>query len=60
VFDVGNNRFRVIARINYGHSKLFALRVMDHAEYDKQGWVDSCGCHRPPPMGNIGRLKPKR
>ena len=26
VFDVGNNRFRVIARINYGHGKLFVLR----------------------------------
>jgi hypothetical protein len=23
--------------------------VMDHKEYDKQLWVDNCGCHKPPP-----------
>jgi hypothetical protein len=23
--------------------------VMDHADYDKQNWIEDCGCHRPPP-----------
>jgi mRNA interferase HigB len=60
VFDVGGNRFRVIARINYEHGKVFVLRVMDHSEYDKQRWIDDCGCHRPPPRPTGARLKAER
>ena len=48
-FDVGNNRFRLIGRVNYEYGILYILRVMDHAEYDKKRWVDQCGCHKPPP-----------
>jgi mRNA interferase HigB len=49
VFDVGNNRFRLIGRVNYAKGIVYVLRVLDHAEYDKKRWVDSCGCHKPPP-----------
>jgi mRNA interferase HigB len=49
VFDVGNNRLRLIGRINYTRGILYVLRVMDHVEYDKQRWVDDCGCRKPPP-----------
>lgn len=49
VFDVGNNRFRLIGRVNYAARRLYVLKVMDHAEYDKQRWIDECGCHEPPP-----------
>jgi mRNA interferase HigB len=49
VFDVGNNRFRLIGRINYYAHIISVLKVMDHAEYDKKSWVDSCGCNDPPP-----------
>jgi mRNA interferase HigB len=49
VFDVGNNRFRLIGRVNDAAGKLHVLKVMDHAEYDKAKWVDECGCHEPPP-----------
>lgn len=49
VFDVGNNRFRLIGRVNYAKGILYVLRVMDHAEYDKKRWVEDCGCHKPPP-----------
>jgi mRNA interferase HigB len=49
VFDVGNNRFRLIGRVNYARGIVYVLRVMDHAEYDKKLWVDDCGCFRPPP-----------
>ena len=49
VFDVGNNRFRLIGRVNYAKGILYVLRVMDHAEYDKNLWVDDCGCNKPPP-----------
>jgi mRNA interferase HigB len=49
VFDVGNNRFRVIGRVRYTTGRLYVLRVMDHEEYDKKPWADECGCHKPPP-----------
>jgi mRNA interferase HigB len=52
VFDVGNNRFRIIGRVNYQKGIVYVLKVMDHREYDKKLWVDVCGCHKPPPAKN--------
>src|SRR5437016_3859224 len=53
VFDVGNNRYRLIGRVCYakggGAGRIYVLRVMDHREYDKGKWVDDCGCYSPPP-----------
>jgi len=49
VFDVGNNRYRLIGRVNYARGIVYVLKVMDHAEYDKNRWPDDCGCHKPPP-----------
>lgn len=49
VFDVGNNRYRLIGRVNFVRGIVYILRVMDHLEYDKGRWVDECGCHQPPP-----------
>ncbi len=39
IFDVGGNRFRLVARISYETQKLYVLRVMTHKEYDKGLWV---------------------
>jgi mRNA interferase HigB len=49
VFDVGNNRFRLIGRVFYAAGKLYVLKVMDHEEYDNGRWIDDCGCYEPPP-----------
>jgi mRNA interferase HigB len=49
VFDVGNNRFRLIGRVNFAKGIIYVLRVMDHLEYHKRRWVDQCGCNQPPP-----------
>jgi mRNA interferase HigB len=49
VFDVGNNRYRLIGRVNYRKGIVYILRPMDHTEYDRGRWVDDCGCHKPPP-----------
>ncbi len=49
IFDVGNNRFRLIGRVFYAAGKLYVLKVMDHQEYDKGRWIDDCGCYEPPP-----------
>jgi mRNA interferase HigB len=48
VFDIGNNRYRLIGRVFYPR-KLYVLRVMDHEEYDRVPWASQCGCHSPPP-----------
>jgi mRNA interferase HigB len=49
VFNVGNNRYRLIGRVNYRTGIIYTLKVRDHAEYDKATWADECGCHQPPP-----------
>jgi mRNA interferase HigB len=57
VFDVGNNAFRLIARVIFDKGRVFVLKVMDHGEYDKRDpknkskskWEDECRCHEPPP-----------
>ena len=51
VFDVGNNRFRLIARVFFETRTLFVLKVMDHEEYDEDHWPDECECHKPKPPG---------
>jgi mRNA interferase HigB len=55
VFDAGNNRYRVIARINYERGKVYVLKVMDHAEYDKKSSVNDCGCYQPAPKARRTR-----
>ena len=50
VFDVGNNRFRLIGRVRFAGGIVYVLKVMDHTEYDARNWADECGCHRPPPV----------
>lgn len=49
VFDVGNNRFRLIGRVNYRVGIIYILAAMDHEEYDRDDWPKACGCHEPPP-----------
>ena len=62
VFDVGNNRYRLIGRVNSARGILYVLRVMDHREYDRNLWVDDCGCHKPPPKrpGAAPKAPPER
>ncbi len=57
VFDVGNNRFRLIARVNFVKGIIYVLKVMDHLEYDKGHWADGGGCHQPPPKGPAAAKK---
>lgn len=56
VFDVGNNRFRLIGRVNFKQGIIYVLKVMDHAEYDSTTWADDCGGHEPPPK-KLARAK---
>src|SRR5262245_39867758 len=49
VFNIGGNKYRLIARIRYWTQKVFVLKVMSHREYDEDRWKDECGCLKPPP-----------
>lgn len=35
VFDIGGNKFRLVAFVSYAQGKLYILRVMTHKDYDK-------------------------
>ncbi len=34
VFNVGGNKIRIVAEINYKHSRVYIRHVLTHAEYD--------------------------
>ena len=38
VFDIGGNKYRLIAEVNYSRSVLFIRRIITHNEYKKGGW----------------------
>ena len=44
VFDISNNKRRLIAYINYKSHKVFILHILSHAEYGKEGWKNDCEC----------------
>lgn len=35
IFDIGGNKFRIIAKVEYWCQKVFISHVFTHAEYDK-------------------------
>ena len=49
VFNIGGNKYRLVARILYPSQKVFVLKVMTHHEYDENKWKEECGCFAPPP-----------
>jgi mRNA interferase HigB len=42
VFDIGGNKFRLVAFVSYAKGKVYVLRVLTHKEYDRrnQRWKD--------------------
>jgi mRNA interferase HigB len=49
VFNIGGNKFRLVTRVLYASQKVFILKIMTHAEYDRDRWKSECGCFTPPP-----------
>lgn len=62
VFDVGNNRYRLIGRVRYAKATLpgvvYVLKVLNHDEYADNDWPDECGCHKPPKPKSKPTLRP--
>lgn len=42
VFNVGGNKYRVIARIHFNRQMVFIRFVLTHREYDKDKWKSEC------------------
>jgi mRNA interferase HigB len=38
VFNIGGNKYRLIAVIDYDHHKVFIRWILDHKEYDQGHW----------------------
>ena len=38
IFDIGGNRYRIIALIDYLRQAVLITHVLDHKEYDKETW----------------------
>ncbi|MCE9561924.1 MAG: type II toxin-antitoxin system HigB family toxin [Planctomycetes bacterium] len=38
VFDIGGNKYRLIAAIHFNRGKVFVRHVLTHAEYDEGKW----------------------
>lgn len=42
IFDVGGNKYRIIAKIEYQKHIVFIRFVLTHSEYDKKKWQAGC------------------
>jgi mRNA interferase HigB len=40
VFDIGGNKFRLVAAIHFNRGKLYVRHILTHAEYDAGKWKD--------------------
>jgi len=42
VFNIGGNKYRLIAYINYRIGRVYILHVLTHKEYDTDKWKKDC------------------
>ena len=38
VFNIGGNRYRLVAGVDFAHRRVFVKAVLTHSEYDKGKW----------------------
>lgn len=38
IFDIGGNKYRIIALVDYARQTVLVTHVLTHAEYDKAKW----------------------
>ena len=38
IFNIGGNKYRLIAAVHFNRGKLYIRDILTHAEYDKGGW----------------------
>lgn len=42
IFNVGGNRYRIIAAIHFNTHRVYIRHVLTHAEYDRDNWKAEC------------------
>jgi mRNA interferase HigB len=42
IFNLGGNKFRLIAAIHYNTQIVYVRNVLTHADYDREDWKDGC------------------
>lgn len=40
IFNIGGGKHRLVAAVHFNCSKVFILRIMAHAEYDRDDWKE--------------------
>ena len=40
VFNVGGNKYRIIARMEYHRHKIYIKEVLSHVQYSRENWKD--------------------
>lgn len=40
VFDIGGNKYRLVAAVHFNHAKVYVRAVMTHGEYDENDWKE--------------------
>jgi len=38
VFNIGGNKYRLIALVDYKHQKIFIRHILTHSDYDTNNW----------------------
>ena len=41
VFNIGGNKYRLLAAIHYNRGKLFVLGILTHRDYDADRWKEN-------------------
>lgn len=44
IFNIKGNNYRLITKINYTWQVIYVRFVLKHADYDREGWKNDCGC----------------
>jgi len=40
IFNIGGNKYRLVASIHFNHSKVYIRHVLTHNEYDRGDWKE--------------------
>jgi mRNA interferase HigB len=44
IFNIGGNKYRLVAVIHFNRGKVFVRHVLTHDQYNKGTWKDDCQC----------------
>lgn len=42
IFDVGGNKYRLIAKVRYRRKKVFIRFILRHSDYNRDSWKSDC------------------